>query len=831
MESDTKNREKRKGVTIMTSMNFGDITKHILNNLGGDIKKLDGYTAGGGTGTTDGVVSLAEFSNYFKDELGSDFNANKDIITKFFNQLNTNKVSANRLDEKELENADKTFQIYNAVETKIEELDLDANAPSGLSGALTESWKKSVEDEIFALIDKNMKLATKNEDGSYNVDSILTPAVLNSIQNKQAVLCYQTELESSLKDEMLSDYPDYKPADDKEIDKIINLYIKSESNNWTESTNFDGIKEDLEALIREYINLALDPNAKPEVGEDGKPVQTGLQQLGYTPSGLNDLQVEVAKKELKESLLEHYDSQADQKVINKVLDKFIQTQVEKAGDFATFMQQIENIGEEGGLDLTTLELLFEAENWRDFSIYTDGTNKTDEENTKTETTIYAKVKAKVGEDLAKVIAENERYIKEYGKAIDEAVKKIEAGEITTQAEFEEFVLEKIMQNLSKFLDGVGSNDMDVTELGALYDQLSASADAMADDDASLKLHREAALTYCDAIAKKGEAFKKEIEKVFGTTDYKSEINKALPSKIKELIAELKEAVKDIKVVENNNADSIKETDTAKTATWSGLESEYTVAVGQSIPMFKASATYGDNKTAVDTYAIDVDGTADVKIDALGNITVTGSKEPGVTKVTIYAIVDGKKIGGEKTFTIKSEPAEMIKEDDISNDATLNGISGAVYGGWSGKGKLGAALAGGIAAVTDFINGLTPSGEYNSEKISATKKTTISYFTALINALYDDSTNYKDYTKSASFKYTDANGKEQSASANFRLIQDDTRNGATGYANSETQWGDQSGVALKSAIYAGKGNANDLFEVQIDKRKIVQKFMEFYKSIQ
>ena len=34
----------------MTSMNFGDITRHILNNLNGDIKQLDGYTAGGGTG-------------------------------------------------------------------------------------------------------------------------------------------------------------------------------------------------------------------------------------------------------------------------------------------------------------------------------------------------------------------------------------------------------------------------------------------------------------------------------------------------------------------------------------------------------------------------------------------------------------------------------------------------------------------------------------------------------------------------------------------------------------------------------------------------------------
>ena len=67
----------------MTSMNFGDLTRHILNNLNGDISKLDGYTLGGGDNSKgDGVVSLAEFSNYFKDELGSDFNANKDIITQ-----------------------------------------------------------------------------------------------------------------------------------------------------------------------------------------------------------------------------------------------------------------------------------------------------------------------------------------------------------------------------------------------------------------------------------------------------------------------------------------------------------------------------------------------------------------------------------------------------------------------------------------------------------------------------------------------------------------------------------------------------------------------------
>ena len=68
----------------MTSMHFGDITRHILKNLGGNLSQLDGYTLGGGTGSKDDVVSLAEFSNYFKDELGADYNANKDIIVKFF---------------------------------------------------------------------------------------------------------------------------------------------------------------------------------------------------------------------------------------------------------------------------------------------------------------------------------------------------------------------------------------------------------------------------------------------------------------------------------------------------------------------------------------------------------------------------------------------------------------------------------------------------------------------------------------------------------------------------------------------------------------------------
>ena len=782
----------------MTSMNFGDITRYILNNLNGDLSQLD--TTGNNGGGADGKVSLSEFKNYFIEELGDSYNENKDIIKKYFNNLNTNTKTGSKLDSKEIQAAERIFEIYAEIDDILEG---DLEAPNGLSATLAESWENSVLDDIYTVIDRNI---SKLKNGTVSLDDLLTEEFLTSAKNKHAVLCYQTQIADELKKEMLSEYPNYKPADDAEIDKIIKLYMK----NMSEVITYDQIENDLTALIEDYYNLAVGPT-----DEDG---ETDLDRIGYRSSGLNDLQVEVAKAELK-TILEEIYSDVEPEILDKTLDKYIQMLIKNASDFTTLM----NRNNEDELDLGPLDALISAELWRDFDIDT------------TEDSIYSKVLAKVDNntELADTIANDERYVKEYNDAIEEGIKKIESGEIKTQEEFEQFILNKIMQNLTIFISQGDTNELSIAELGDLYDKSYNAANAVEDSEESLKLHRQAAITYCDALAAKGDAYKEAIEDVFGSSNYKSVINKTLPTKLNTLIEKLKTAVAGIVIINNNDGANL-ETDTSKNANWTGLMDSYTVAVGQTLDTFEVSATY-DTNTPVDNYVVDVQGSAKATIDALGNISITGASAVGVTTVTVYAVVANKKIGSPKTFTIKTNLAENISkpgDKTIASDSILTSKTGALRTSYVTDSLNTTDAKNLLESFVDLMaDDLITSKKYTSSKVNAAAEATKSYFTSLIDALTDKSgCGYQDHTYEVSFNYKNAHGQDVIGElAKYRHIQDDTEAAANDYGATETQWEDQSGIAILENVEAWIF-AKNKFAIHIDKQKVVQKFIEFFNTL-
>ena len=620
---------------------------------------------------------------------------------------------------------DKQLEVYVQFDKFVED---NVKIPNVLASTGSQ-WKTAVVDELTVLLEAFLA-------GGANGDlNAILGAVYQTIANEQTALYCAVEYQETLKDGILKDYPEYKVADDKTLDALIKEYIK------TVGADVDAkqIREDIISIMDSYLQTA-------DIGDGGA---YAIEDLGYDGTKLNDLQVAVITATIKKDLAEEakkYEGYEEE--FNKAVQQFIDEKIKKGGTFeelkgaatefanSKFKEQLDNT--------VTIN-----------TTYRDVTEDSD---------FYAKLVEEFGETLAKKIAQNDRYIQAYKDIVNDVAAKVNAGEMTMD-EVADYIIKQISANLEKFFAN-GLGDMTIEELNSTYDKLAAAADEQKDDEASLQQHRDAAIKYCDALAKKSDALKQAVVEAFGSSDYKGAINKMYPGEIQEIIEELKE-----KALEIGDPASW------EIASWNtSAANNININPGNTASYsISANITSGDKTISPDRITYKTNNS--IATIENGILTIKTPANDATYTIEIYAYVDGQKVGEPKVITVtckSKDSADMKNERNIlvdgqyMNDLISKHNHSTLLTGWKVWSEFKAAAKTTISnMITQLTNDLINAG-YNAAKVKYAAQTTLNYYNAAIDAMTDQQYNSNRYgtAKNMNFSYVDANGQSHACSDQY-----------------------------------------------------------------
>lgn len=582
--------------------------------------------ADGEYGNEDGTVIKSEFRKFLNGEWNGEENGEltNDLINSFWKKIDTNTSASkiagtkvrnlNGLDKNEIANLEKRLEVYVQFD---EFLANNITIPSALTSTGSQ-WKSDVTNELSAILEKFIAGGYKGD-----LNTLLTEAY-PSIANKCTAQYCAVEYQETLKNGILADYPDYKVADDSTMQNLILAYIETID----AETDADAIKEEIMSIMDAYLATA-------GLGEDSA---YPLEDLGFDASKLNDIQIAVITQTIKNDLADdakNYEGYETE--FNEAVKQFIEAKIKEGGSFE---------------DLKGAATEFANSKFKQ-QLDNTVTINTTYRDVKEDSDFYNRLVEEFGETLAKKIAQNDRYIQAYKDIINDIAAKVNAGEMTMD-EVADYVIEQISANLEKFFAN-GLGDMSLEELNATYDKLAASADAQTDDEVSLTQHREAAIKYCDALAKKSDKLKEAVIEAFGDSNYKSAINNMLPGEIQEIMEELKAKALEI-------GDITKMTEAEKNALFSNINDSYKLSMGE-IKSFNIanSATCEGFQITSDRLSYKASGC--VTVDNSGKVTINTSKAGTYSgEVTVY--IDGIKIAS-KVITI--EISNQVSASAIVNN--------------------------------------------------------------------------------------------------------------------------------------------------------------------
>ena len=598
------------------------------------------YADGYGGAKKDGTIIKSEFRAFVNGEF-QNWNGNEggtltdDLISDFWKKIDTN-ISANKingtklrnlnaLDKNEMASMEKTLAAYVQLDEFVSN---NVKAPAVLltTGA---KWKNDVTSELSVLVEQYIKNGYQGD-----LNTILSEALPEIATRNTAEYC-ALEYQQTLKNGVLAGYPDYDISGDSTLTALLSRFLKEQV---TAETTPEEIKKGVKAIIDAYLATAGLGN-----GSD-----YDLSQLGFDKDALNGAQVAVITQNIKNAVKDDAKNyEGFEEYFNEAVQKFIDSKLQSGANFAT----LKNCGAEfmKSKFKTDLDNLINFE-----KTHKDVVEKSD---------FHKKLVEKYGQNVADLIAKDDRYIAAYKEIVASAISQIRSGDLDL-AKAEEYILTEIGNRLDEFFPN-GFSDMKVEDMVKLYNTRVKAAKGVEDDDKSLEQQRKAAIDFCNAIAEKSPAHRKAVVKAFNTEDWVNKINSLTPSYIEEKMTELIEKVSTL-----GDFDDL-------TATWSagpGGSIPTTIGLGQTKQFHMQADITREGHAVQDpdfeiTYdAKVVSGGGNVKIDNAGNVTVTGSNTAGDMKIEFYVMVNGVAVGDPHTITITAKP---ITEADVIEKAKFN----------------------------------------------------------------------------------------------------------------------------------------------------------------
>lgn len=580
----------------------------------------------------DGTIIKSEFRTFMEGNFewdGETTDAGKnDLINSFWKTIDTNqsgKISGTRyknknaLDGKEINAMQDRIAVYE----KLNEYVADIQAPNEISDKA--GWKKSISASLANTTETLIKQGVTADTLAEELDKII-----ENVKNKTtADYCANEYLNTSMKD-VVKQYG-YAYADDATLKGIIDNFV----NNLPEDSDSASIKQTVEEIVDAYMATATG---------DGSEDISILEQYGYTPgnnTAMNDLQKSIVKTKLTEALAD-LKNEADYKNNSALYDTAINEYIDSILNDKTYGDYTNN----------TIEYSLQA-------------FKDSETGKALEKTIEVKnlfgsdeFKAALTDKLSSSFADRisglmKGEISAYDDIQTKALEKAKNGDFDTNGTLDtqkaiDWVVEQMTQRLTEFYPN-GLNDMSLTDLGTMYDKLVESAKAN-EDVASVK---KAALSYCNAVAKKSTLLSQAVKDIFGNS-YATEINKLTTPEIEAKMTDLKAKVEEI-------GDISTMTEAEKNALVAGLKDSYSFeqnAVDNKVQL-PNSATCNGNTITSDR--ITYSGTGCVSVNESGNVTIDTTKAGTYTgKVNIS--IDGNIIATKTiTVTVQESASSIISK--------------------------------------------------------------------------------------------------------------------------------------------------------------------------
>lgn len=595
---------------------------------------------------SDGTIIKSEFSSFMEENYdwdGETTDAGKnDLINSFWKAIDTNqggKISGtkyknkNALDSKEINAMQDRIAVYE----KLNEYVADIQAPNEISDKA--GWKKSISASLANTTETLIKQGVTADTLAEELDKII-----ENVKNKTtADYCANEYLNTSMKD-VVKQYG-YAYADDATLKGIIDNFV----NNLPEDSDSASIKQTVEEIIDAYMATATG---------DGSEDISILEQYGYTPSNntaMNDLQKSIVKTKLTEALAD-LKNEADYKNNSALYDTAINEYIDSILNDKTY----------GDYTNDTIEYSLQA--FKDSETGKTLTKTIEVKNLFNSDEFKASLTDKLSSSFAdRVSGLMKGEISAYDDIQAQALEKAKNGDFDTNGTLDtqkaiDWVVEQMTQRLTEFYPN-GLNDMSLTDLGVMYDKLVESAKAN-EDAASVKT---AALSYCNAVAKKSTLLSQAVKDIFGNS-YATEINKLTTPEIESKMIDLRAKVEEIG-----------DPSTFKVAGWGSLPTEISMATGGSKSYkLESTVTNGTSAIAADriSYGYNVkNGNAKVSISDAGALTISAGSTNGTSTIEIYAMVDNAKV----------EPAMTIKV--TSNKANFDwGSMTAKYNGYIANGN-------------------------------------------------------------------------------------------------------------------------------------------------
>ena len=570
----------------------------------------------------DGAVVKTEFRSFMQENFewdGETTEAGKnDLINSFWNTIDTDqsgKISGTNLKDKNALNKDEIAAMQDRIEMYeiLNEFTSTLSAPSVVQDAA--GWKKSVSEGLGALVETFIKQGGKPDE----LEAYLEEKSVSVEQKATADYCANEYMKKTMTD-LIQEYG-YSYAEDGTLQDIINTYVK----NIPEDSTFEDIYETVMEIIDAYTATAGLPGSEnPEL----------LSQYGYTyneDSALNDLQKSIIKKNLEKSL-EEIKNRADYEANSALYDSAI-------NDYITNLLSGANFGEFEELQKYGIKEFEASDIYKTVEKTIEVQDIFNSEEFKS--ALSAGISASFAERLGNIMPGE---LEAYDKLVDEALAKATNGEFDDvngnldRTKLINWIVEEANANLTDFYPN-GLGDMPLEDLSIMYDALVESAKEQ-QDAAKVK---EAAISYCKALAAKSASLKQAVIDIFGD-NYASEINKLLTGEIDTKIEELKAKAKEIG-----------DASTFTVTGWNGLPADNTIVYPGNSVNYKISATIDSNGAQQRniTYSLlNVSG-GTATCSQFGELSITAGSNEGYITLEVAVLADGIIIGN-KSITLKCE---------------------------------------------------------------------------------------------------------------------------------------------------------------------------------
>ena len=643
----------------------------------------------------DGLVIKSEFKKFMLDEFDWNGEANtvdekKDLASKYFDKINSfktgnvqgasKKSEKSTLSDKDFETIERNIKLYEAFDKYAKE-NIKTDDVADVLGNYSSKWVNDVKEALGAYLE-----SYKGDPDESDALAEFLDAKLGNIQSQIAAEYCAIVYTTDELQETLAEYPEYKVADDSTLQGIIKAYVESAGADG--DFDIDTIMEDIRDIVDGYLATA-------ELGEGDVSALEGLE---YNDSALNPLQIAVLTQTIKDELAtsgEDYSNYTE--LFNSAVEEFIQTQLASGEGFAAlktgittkfgdseqkrkldnYVDIMDNYGDidaPDAPDSPVANAIDKIKEMRegvptssdqfaavDLNVARDVVPKSKESGND----FYQKLVDAFGEEIANMIAVNDKFSEVYEAILNEVIEKLNNNEWSyenDQAKIEQYIIEQIFFKLNDIIEDEGVKNISGEDLNNMYDNLANSADEITDNDESLAMHRQAAIKYCDLLMAKGGAYAVAVKDVFDA-NYKDAINKAKPASIMKDMEELKAKVANIQ-------------DLQQSIQWSGD--------------LKDEMIYDVNETVVLDVADNVDGKYYFTVTKGNNIAVvqdgklninTGDK-PGRYDIEITPMQGGIHVGEPKRIKIIVNEATNIKPIDDSN--VLKNVSGYLQTGTAQK---------------------------------------------------------------------------------------------------------------------------------------------------